>query len=369
MKKLFHILFSLCLFLSLTSCDNSSKKSVTDTAAWSIEVGYPAQVMLSDGSNKYEITLENPDLANVTFEPTTYNSGILTIEGLKAGKTILTIRDKVDGHTLIVDLEIIIYEFIIDETEVNVTMFTEKDIPTVSGNRKYEISVKDKDIVNANIYETAVQEDGKTYFGITLSTTTPGITGNTEIYVKDVILDEIKTIKVSTTFPYLTLNTEQRTISVDIADTNQKTAIEADIAQKGLLQDGYVYTMLRDNKDMPLYIFKNMEDMRKGQFVEKGQFAFMIGASRGMFYTVNDVNHSLITRAPKSSYTTIFQLFDIYFIDTADNTVADNKIELTEDLTEKYKVLYPTLVSAKVQSVLSLFTPDEAALPLEMTQN
>jgi len=368
-KKNTFFLFTLLLsaLLYFTSCeDGKESEPEIETVSWSVEVGYPLEVYLTEGNNKYSITVDDKELANATYTPLSKTEGKLVIEGKKKGKTTVTIKDDITGDKLIINLEVIIYDFVINETEVNASMFLDREIPIISGNRKYEISVENEEILAASLYETAVQEDGKSYHLINISVRKPG---KTRVIIKDIILDEEKTITVNTSFPYLSLSTDKNEVFVETSDSDDKAKIENDILLNSLLQNEYVYSMVRKNGlTMPLYIFKNQDEWKKGKFSEEGHYSFMIGANIGLYYTVNNESHTLYMEAPKSSYTTIFKLFDIYYINDAVNTVDDNKIILTEDLTEKYKSIYPSVTSVKVQSTLTLHSPYDSQLPLELVQ-
>ncbi len=129
--------------------------------------------------------------------------------------------------------------------------------------------------------------------------------------------------------------------------------------------------MIRGYKNMPLYIFKNREDAKNGKIAQEGLFSFLVGADGyGLYYTVNDERHSILAQAPPvSSYTTIFKLFDMHFISQAVTTVEDDKILLTEDVTEKYKKIYPSVKQVKIESLLKLETIADLSLPLGLTQN
>lgn len=364
--KLFLWLFMPLFIVSFSSCDDNNHEPSIETTSWSVEAGSTFEVLLKEGHDNYSFTFDNPNLATATYTPLSKTEGILAITGKKGGKTILTIEDIPTGDKLIVDLEVIVYDFVIDKSEIKTYMREETETFIRSGNKQYEIKVKDASIANASLSQTAILEDGKQYHIIGITGVKPG---NTEIYITDLILEETKTIKVSVSYPHLSLVVEKITTEVLASNSEEKTAIENDILKNALLQSGRVYSMVRTNDlPLPLYIFKNSEDWKKGNYSSKGGFSFMIGANIGLYYSINDTDQPLYIEGSKSSFTTIFNLFDIYFIDHANNKIEDNKIRLTEDLTEKYKQLYPTSTDVKIQAELKLYAPDTSEIPLKLVQ-
>lgn len=231
-SKLSIILLLISAFIfSFIGCNNDDEPK-TDTTSIVLEIGYPIQISLMEGNDDYSIVIGDQEIAEASYTRESKKNGILELNGKKQGKTTITVVDNITGDKLIINTEVIIHDFIIDEKEVNLTMFVPTDIFIQSGNRKYEITVKDKEIAGASIFQSSAQEDGKTYYGITFSGITPG---STEIYVKDIILDETITIHINVSFPYLSLVTEKVVTDVQVTDSDIKTAIETDLKRKCII--------------------------------------------------------------------------------------------------------------------------------------
>lgn len=199
--------------------------------------------------------------------------------------------------------------------------------------------------------------------------------GSAIVTVKDNINGQQKKLNIVVTDMYLGFNIGRCQTDVQITDTTHKAEIEKDIKAKRLLNDSFLFYLLK-NEEKNLYIFQSKEEMWENKLLYQGKYEFRVSPESLSLYfsfqngeTTEECEYKLSSLSPNalSCLNFVFEL-GLENLPTKSNQVQPLLITLTKDHTDEYVPLYP-----KLEKALTIFTAKISAatdedLPLGLVQ-
>jgi|GEM_PF-3144261 hypothetical protein len=234
------------------------------------------------------------------------------------------------------------------------------------GSGSYEVKSDNENIARAEIIESPGTDEKCKYVRII-----PVSKGNTRITIFDG--QDKQTVEVTVVDPYLVLTTNMRGSEVSLKNRDKESAVKKELAEEVVLDLGYA-VMMAKNKEKTLYLYKTVEDIKKGKnYLSKGTYRFE---------KINDIPYLFLTIGNKTcqlevggrDLSGIRMLLNFYESDRSaysalSKKTSESRISVTfiEDLTEKYNIKYPDAGIEKVQNdyTMNFYDREQCPFPVE----
>ncbi len=195
-----------------------------DNDAVVLEIGMTSTVNILSGSGSYSVTSNNTTIATATLSGT-----VVTITGIAAGNTTVTIKDNATNQTKIVTVKVSHPNLVIDNDEVEVEKGMTTTVNILAGSGNYSATSSNTAIATATLSGTVV-----TITGIAA--------GNTTVTIKDNATNQTKivTVKVtSTSIVMITSKSEGSTIDIIVdAPAADRPGVWIDLNNNGTMDNG-----------------------------------------------------------------------------------------------------------------------------------
>jgi len=159
-----------------------------DRSEVEVEKGITAIVNILAGSGNYSVSSSNTTIATATLSGT-----VVTITGIAAGNTTVTIKDNTTNQTKTVAVTVFIPNLAIDKSAVEVEKGITAIVNILAGSGNYSVNSDNATIATATLSGTVV-----TITGIAA--------GNTTVTIKDNATNQTKTVAVKVTHPNLAID-------------------------------------------------------------------------------------------------------------------------------------------------------------------
>ncbi len=172
-----------------------------DKSEVEVAIGKTATVNILSGSGDYSVESNNAGIATATLSGT-----VVTITGITAGNTTVTIKDSATDQTKTVTVKVTHPNLAIDRSEVEVATGISATVNILSGSGDYSVESNNAGIATATLSGTVV-----TITGIAL--------GNTTVTIRDSATDQTKTVTVKVTHPNLAIDKSEVEVATGISAT------------------------------------------------------------------------------------------------------------------------------------------------------
>lgn len=304
MRKIFTYVAAFIMIAMAAGCteDVMYDDLVVSAKDASLRVGETTAFEVKTGSGKYEVTSEDVNVATVSISKST-----VTVKGVRAGETTVTVYDKGNEQKAIVKVSVkkALENLALDRTEVNVAPKETVAVNIKSGNGNYELLVVNPDVAKASVKGNEIIVEG-VISGVT-TLTLKDKESNKSVQVKVSVIEKLSVDKKEVTTKsdgteIVTILAGSGQYSAKSSDENvAKVTISGNKATVTAVKAGETIITITDTKtgkvsDVKVVVIANVSLSKNEISIERGKENKEIGINSGSGqYTATSSNQNIAT--------------------------------------------------------------------------